>query len=201
MTYSIDQLKGEISRGGGVAKANLFRVILPIIPEIYLNLTGADIPYSQSMNVLCKNAILPGRQLLTADRVIGTISQKVAYGFANEEVTLTFTGLNNYVVRKYFEDWQHYAMNPNSFEVKYKTEYAKTVTIQQLNNLQQVMYSVELEKAFPTQIMNVEFANDNINPVDISVTLAYTIWRRNNVVKDVISTEVQDFLEDLFLKG
>ena len=34
MTYSIETLKGEIGRGGGIARGNLYRVILPVIPEI-----------------------------------------------------------------------------------------------------------------------------------------------------------------------
>lgn len=192
MSYSIEQLKGEIGKGGGIAKANLYRVILPIIPEIYINLTGIALPTSRTLNILCKNAQLPGRQLLTTERTIGTVAQKVAYGFANDDVNLTFMGLNNYVARKYFEDWQHYALNQNSYEVKYKTQYAKTVTIQQLDMRDNVVYSVNLEKAFPTQILNVDFANDATTPIDVSVTLSYSRWVRNDILTDSISTLTQN---------
>ena len=201
MTYSIDQLKGEISRGGGLAKSNLYRVILPIIPEIYLNIDGIDVAYPQSMNILCKAATMPGRQMTTVDRTIGVVSQKVAYGYANDEASFTFLGLNNYVARKYFEDWQFYIMNPNTHEVKYKNTYAKNVTIEQLDSLHRVVYSVTLEKAFPTQLLNVDFSNENGNAVDINVTMSYTRWRRNNVVRDVISTGAQNFLEDVLLRN
>lgn len=201
MTYSIEQLKGEISRGGGIAKGNLYRVILPIIPEIYLNLTGVDVAYTQSLNVLCKSAQMPGRQLTTVDRTIGVVNQKVAYGYANDDVNLSFMGLNNYVARKYFEDWQFYAMNEDTHEVRYKDQYAKNIVIEQLDMQHRVVYSVTLEKAFPTQVLNVDFANENSQAVDINVTLSYTRWRRNNVVRDVISTEAQDFLEGLLLRN
>ena len=144
---------------------------------------------------------MPGRQLTTADRIIGVISQKVATGFVNDEVNLTFLGLNNYVARKYFEDWQHYALNEDTNEVRYKNEYAKTVTIQQLDMQHRVMYSVDLLGAFPTTILNIDFSNDNGQPVEVTVNLTYTKWRRNNVVSDVISTQAQDFLEDLLLRN
>lgn len=201
MTYSVDQLKGEIGRGGGIAKGSLFRVLMPIIPEIYLNLTGIDVATSQQLNILCKQVNMPGRQLLTNDRIIGTVSQKVAYGYANEDVNITFIGLNNYVVRKYLEDWQDYAMNPNSFEVKYKTQYAKNMTIQQLDMHHRVVYSIVLEKAFPTQILNVDFSNDASGPIDIGATFSYTKWRRQDIISDAISTEAQQFLENLILRN
>lgn len=201
MAYSIDQLKGEISRGGGVAKSNLYRVILPVIPAIYLNQTGLDVTYPQSLNVLCKNVSMPGRQLTTVDRTIGVETQKIAYGYVNDDVNLTFVGLNNYVVRKYFEDWQFIAMNKDTNEVRYKRDYSAPVTIEQLDSKHRVMYSIQLESAFPVSILNIDFSNDNSQPVDINVTLAYTRWRRNDVVRDVISTVGNTVAENLLLKN
>jgi hypothetical protein len=200
MTYSIDQLKGEVSRGGGFAKGNLYRVILPVIPELYINLTGVDVTYPQSLNILCKNVTLPGKQLTTVNRTVGVVSQKIAYGYAVEDVSMTFLGLNDYIARKYFENWQSYALNPNTNEVRYKNEYAKTVTIQQLDKYHRVVYSVDLEKAFPTQLLNIDFSNDNSSAVDINVTLSYSKWKRNDVITDAVSTEAQKFLEKILLK-
>ena len=199
MAYSLDQIKGEISRSGGIAKGNLYRVILPIIPNIHINQTSIGAATPQSLNVLCKSVNMPGRQILTHDRVIGNVSQKVAYGYANEDVNLSFYGLNDYTVRKYFEDWQFYALNGTTHEVRYKDEYAKDVTIQQLDHQHKVVYSVKLEGAFPTQVLNVDFSNENGQPVEIGVTLSYTRWRRGNVIGDAISDGIQDFFEDLLL--
>lgn len=201
MTNTIEQIKGEISRGGGLALANRYRVILPLIPEIYVNQAGVTTAFSQQLNVLCKNCTMPGRQIMTHERTIGVVNQKVAYGFANDEVQFTFTGLNNYGARKYFEDWQFYIMNPDTHEVRYKNTYAKTVTIQQLDKRGRVVYSVNLEQAFPTQVLNVDFADANNQPVDITVSMTYTRWRRNNVVSDALSDVTQDFLEGVLLRG
>jgi len=201
MTYSIEQIKGEISSGGGIAKGNLYRVILPVIPSLFLNQNGLSVATPQSLNVLCKSASMPGRQLLTHDRTVGAVNQKIAYGYANDDVSLTFMGLNNYTARKYFEDWQFYAMDQDTHEVRYKDEYAKNVIIQQLDHQHKVVYSVQLEDAFPTQVLNIDFSNENGQPIEVSVTLSYTRWRRNNVIRDAISDVAQDFLEDLLLRN
>jgi hypothetical protein len=196
---TIEQLKGEISRGGGVALANRFRVILPVIPEIYLNQTSIGASYPQSLNVLCKSCTMPGRQIMTVDRTVGVVNQKVAYGYATEDVNFSFTGLNNYIVRKYFEDWQFYIMNPDTHVVKYKNEYAKTVTIQQLDKRNRVVYSVNLEKAFPTQLLNIDFSNENNQPIDINVTMTFTRWSRNELDTDIVSDLRQTTLENILL--
>jgi hypothetical protein len=201
LSFSIEQIKGEISRGGGVAKGNLFRVILPVIPQIYLNRTGLGVATPQSLNVLCKAASMPGRQLTTVDRTIGVESQKVAYGYANDDVSLTFLGLNDYVVRKYFEDWQHFALNPDNNTVRYKSDYARNVVVQQLDQLHNVVYSVTLEAAFPTQLLNLDFTNENGQPIDVTVTIAYTRWKRNNAISDFVSSEFQNVLEGVLLRN
>lgn len=188
MIYSLDDFKGAIAGGAGLAKANLYKLVLPTIPEIYANLTGVKAADPRTMSILCKSVNMPGRQMLTVERQIGTLNQKVVYGVSNEDVTMTFVGLNDYVTRKYFEDWQHYAVADDSYLVKYKTQYARNVLIHQLNAEGVAVYGVELVDAFPVQLLNVEMSNENANPVDISVTMAYTTWHRASVRTDVSST-------------
>lgn len=201
MTYSIDQIKGEISRGGGIAKGNLFRVIMPIIPALYLNTTGPTLVYPQSMNALCKNVTMPGRQLMTSDREIGVVNQKVAYGYANDDITITFIGLNDYATRKYLEDWQNYAVNPDTHELKYKADYSRTIVIEALDMEHRVVYGVRLKQAFPTQLLNIDYSNDANSLVDVTATFSYTKWERTGFLRDIGSTVVQDILEDTLLRG
>ena len=89
---SIDELKSLISSKGGVAMNNQFMVKLPEMP----------FSTSRDLNILCRNVILPGRQILTSDRIVGPKATKVAYGFAHDECSMTFQVLNDYGVKKYF---------------------------------------------------------------------------------------------------
>ena len=119
---TIDDLKALVSKKGGVARANVFAVALPPIAGLR----------SRELNLLCSSANLPGRQIMTQERDIGLISQKVANNQAYDDVSLTFRCLNDYGIREYFEAWQDRCINQNSLEVGYLNEYAFNMKIHQL---------------------------------------------------------------------
>lgn len=119
---SIEDLKGAISSNRGMAEPTLFRVIFPSINTVS----------SRELNLLCTNVNLPGRQIMTQERKLGVISQKVGYDQATEDVNLTFRLMNDYGVRKYFEAWQNMIVDQDSHEIGYLETYGKTVKIQQL---------------------------------------------------------------------
>jgi hypothetical protein len=123
MGYSIDELKGVISKGGGLAKTNVFRVILPA----FAGAAGQD---QKSINLLCKAVNVPGKSVATADRKIGPITQKIANGVIFADVTLTFMVLNDFGIKNYFDQWTDLAIDPNTFLLGYKENYAKSVYIQ-----------------------------------------------------------------------
>lgn len=120
-TFRIDDFKSEVSKGGGFAMGNMFKVILPPLK--------GD---TRSMTYLCKAASLPGRQILSTEKQMGTTVTKIAYGYAVEDVTLRFHVLNDYKVRDYFETWQSLAHNQQNKEVGYYNEYTHPVVIQAL---------------------------------------------------------------------
>lgn len=119
---SIDQLKGLVSQKKGLARGNVYRVFLPALP-------GAT---SQEVNLLCTGVNIPGRQIMTQERKIGLINQKVAYDQAYDDVQLSFLLLNDYGIRTYFERWQNLCINQSTLEVGYLRDYAFDIKIQQL---------------------------------------------------------------------
>ena len=122
---SIDQFKSLMSRKGGLARANVFRIKLPSIP-------GAT---SEEVNLLCKDVQLPGRQIMTNERQIGMKLEKIPYSYAVTEISFTFHVMNDYGIKQYFEQWQNLAVDQNTFEVGYqkgKGGYAFDIVIEQL---------------------------------------------------------------------
>lgn len=172
MGYSIDQILGAVSQGGGVARPNLFKVFIPVVPNANFN-QGLD---GSTMNLLCKNVSLPGRQILTHDRIIGVVAQKVAYGYSVEPVNMTFIGLNDYGVRRYLHSWYQSIVNKTDYTVKYKKDYVVDITIHQLDHKDEAVYGVKLIDAFPTQILNIDLSNEQDQLVDIGATFDYTDW-------------------------
>lgn len=125
---SIDQFKSLVSQKNGIARPNLFRVQLPALP-------GAS---TSELNILCKDVVLPGRQIMTTERTIGLKRAKIPYGYAVDDVSMTFHVLNDYGVKEYFEAWQSLAVNQNTYEVGYQrggNGYGKRVVIEQLRKV------------------------------------------------------------------
>ena len=122
MAYKVDDMLATIKGGNGLAFANLWRVFLPPIGGVS----------SDELNTLCKVAVMPGRQILSTERQIGSVMNKVAYGYASEDVNLTFYCLNDMRVRDYFENWQNLAFNQETQEVGWYKDYTFDVVIQTL---------------------------------------------------------------------
>jgi len=122
MVANIDKFLSEISAGGGMAMGNMFKVELPTIGD----------NTSEKMSLLCKSVNLPGRQMQSAEKRSGMEIKKVAYGYASDDVTMSFYVLNDYSAKEYFERWQDSVINQETHEIGYHNEYTKDVVIHQL---------------------------------------------------------------------
>lgn len=196
---SVDTLKLAITAGLGLARTNKFMVSLPSIGGGRGGVLGAITGAlgSAQRNILCTNATLPGKQILTHERRVGIEQQKVMYGYAMDDVTLQFMETSTLPIRNYFEDWistMHDTSpgNQDKNVVNYPIEYKKRVTIHQLANPipfgraslplglnpQISTYSCALVDAFPTTISQIDYNNEQDGFVTFSVTLSYRFWER-----------------------
>ena len=187
---NVDQLKSVASKSRGFASANQFMVTLP-------SLGRYD---TRDLNILCTNVNMPGRQILTQERLIGIKGRKMPNGFASDDVNMTFHVMNDYLIKEYFEEWQDKVISQGSFEVKYPSSYAQDVTIAQLKkgmafdfpidkifgiNLdldirtrESIVYQVKLLDAFPTTMNQIDFSNEQDGLVQLNVQLSYRNWTR-----------------------
>lgn len=183
---SVDRLKSIANFKRGFAKPNQFLVELPPFAGIS----------SDEVNILCSRVSLPGKQILTHDRRINMEFEKVAYGYAVDDVTMSFYLLNDYGLRKYFDDWRSSTINEETLEVAYKETYQRTIKIHQMTRPilgigtklgpirasvdlgTGAAYSIELIDAFPTTIQSVDFSNELDGLLEVSVQISYTNWRR-----------------------
>lgn len=186
----IEDLKSKIMMKNGMAMAHQFAVTLPSLSG---NMNGRDI------NVLCKSVDIPGKQMATLDWNVGVYNEKVVNGFLMEDVTMSFYMLNDYGVKKYFDEWTKLMVDEERGNIAYKDQYQKSVKIYQLvkpqirlgidlgplsidfDVLENSIYSVELEDAFPTTINAISLSNEADQLVEFSVQMSYTKWK---VMKD-----------------
>jgi len=198
---SIEQLKSQLSKANGLALANQFAVQLP-------NIDGYE---ARSLNVLCKNVSLPGKQITTKERMVGLFSEKVVDGFAIDDVSMTFYVTNDYHTKLYFDAWKALMLDEKTGAVGYKKDYQKRITIHQLRKpdgtgylgqeysvevsfggifsagidfYANSIYSVDLLDAFPTSLSSIELTNEADGLVEITVQFSYTNWE---VKQDLLS--------------
>jgi hypothetical protein len=157
MTLRIDDFKSQVGKGGGFAMGNLYKIFLPPIK--------GD---AREMNLLCKAASLPGRQLVSMEKQIGLQTNKVAYGYAVDDVTLTFHCLNDMKVREYFETWQNLAVNNETYEVGYYNEYTHPVIIQHIKK--GTSFPIKKKKLFDSGKLPSSIANrlPRLGPLDLA---------------------------------
>ena len=153
MTNSIDNLKTKIQQRGGLARPNRFLVELP-------PLAGVS---TEEMNILCRSARLPGKQILTADRRIGMEFEKIAYGYAVEDVTMSFLMLKDYSIKKYFDAWRDSTIDEDAHTARYKKSYQKKIVIHQL---EEAVPSFHVGANFSIGPFNIKAGKDiNIPPI------------------------------------
>ena len=216
MANSIEDLKALANTKLGFARTNKFLVTLPTvgvgggllagIVGAFSGMGGGASP--RELNILCSNVTMPGKQILTNERRIGMEFQKVAYGYAVDDITMTFFLMNDYGVKDYFDSWRSTILDEEGQASNYKNEYAKTVTIHQLRQplkgfSRQVgpirfnaglgggsVYSVNLIEAFPIAASAIELNNDLDGLVQLQVSFAYTNWRRARGGQNFINMDI-----------
>lgn len=220
MASSVDELKALANTKLGFARPNRFLVTFPtsfggsggILGSVLglLNIGGGGAS-GRELNILCSNTTLPAKVTLTSERRIGMEFQKVAYGYAVDDVSMTFYLMNDYGVKEYFDAWRNSAIpedGGNAFTSNYKSSYAKSITIHQLRQplkgfSRQVgpirfglglgggsVYSVELLEAFPVSTSAIELNNELDGLVQLTVTFAYTNWKRASNTQGFINMDI-----------
>mgnify|MGYP006998219999 CR=1 FL=1 len=161
---SVDDFKAQITKNGGLARSNLFAVVLPNITDK----NSQPILSAGDLNVLCLAVGMPGRNIVETKRVIGLQHKDVSQSYSVEPVSFTFHMMNNYKIRTYFEAWQDLAVNQKTYNVGYYNDYTKTVTVKALRK----GFSVPLWKNnldFLDRVpSNIKNRLPTIGPIDLS---------------------------------
>jgi len=205
VAYSIEQLKDTVNRAGGIAKSNLFRIILPAQEQ------------ARNLDLLCRSTTMPSRSILTNDRTIGITKNTVAYGYDKSNVTMTFLVLNEPYVRYFFEEWMNLIVDNQTYQLGYYSDYTRNINIQQLkpttdietlatkitsgsdptastsgnkqdvNIPYKVIYNCLLEDAYPIAMSGPQLNDNPDQLVEISVDFVYKNWREVNSANSLSS--------------
>ena len=185
----IDDLKGVFSKRQGAANVNRFMIFMQPPSASLLNLDvnaaitgalsgnlsiGGFINDPRDVSLLCESCTLPGRAITTMEKQNVKQAVKVPYSFVNEDVTFTFLLTGDYYMRKMFDNWLELVFDTNKYEMRYPDTYTTDIRIAQLNKQNIPVYTVKLEKAYPTTINAISLDNTAENSIQkVSVNVTY----------------------------
>jgi hypothetical protein len=174
MAGNINDFKSTFTKD--VARTNRFDVNIPVPLTL--------IPYvasAKSLTYRCENAQLPGRTFATTEqRTYGPI-EKYPYLNTYNDLDLTFIVDDDMNQKVFFDAWMNYINPLYNNNMRYKGDYATTITINQYDVTNQLSYSVNLLDCFPMSInqMDLNWGDDGYHK--LSVTFAYTSWQNNSL--------------------
>ncbi len=181
MNPSLDEFISEVKRSG-MANANRY----------FVAITGAD----KAVGLFCENAQLPGTQILsTPARTFGEV-REVPYEIQFDPVNLSLYIDNNWLVKKFFDDWRTKVFDYKTRVSGYYKDYVRDVTIYCYNKDNQESYTVKLYEAFPKTIGSVALDYGNKEVPRLAITLQYAWWEPL-VVSGPASRSGSGFVEDL----
>lgn len=190
MSGSISEFKASFNTD--LARPNRFDVEIPI-PLGMIPYLG----YNRNLKFRCENAELPGRSISTTTQKIYNIDEQFPHQTTFEDITLTFIVDSDMSQKLFFDAWLDW-INPSlNFNMKYKSDYAVALRINQYDSENKVSYSVDLFDAFPKTILplTLDWSEDGYHK--LSVVFAYSRWKNNSVkslAMDAIESVVGNIL-------
>jgi len=182
MASSIHKLSDFISyvTSYGVARPTRFEVVMAAPQRLFRKL---NLNYLTLVSLYCENASLPQLNLgIMPQRIYGPNYQNpISIDYGGEGVTLSFLMDRDFDVKKFFEEWIGTIVDPVTYNLSYLRDseggYAADITINQLNEVDDIVYSIKLIDAFPRNIgiMDLNAASLNM-PQKVNVTFVYRRW-------------------------
>lgn len=182
--FSIENFKSEVFRRG-LARRNRFEVELPSIPG------WEDVSYLSS--IFCEIAAFPPLSIINRGiKIQGPVHQRgtsVDYGGT---ILLTFFVDSEMLIRKFFETWSTLIIEPATFNVGYHTDYAKKITLTQLDEEDSVTYRLTLIDAYPSAIGQMDVSQSEQSTLQrLNISFSYRYWE-SDIIKNesYISPEI-----------
>lgn len=185
-SFSIEQFRAEVLDGAGLARTNRFEVdILP--PPALAGRYGA---ISNLTSLYVEQASVPLLNIFSKSlKIFGpTYQRPISSEYGGEGLPITFHVDRNFYVRRFFEDWMHEIINPETFTVSYQERYITEVVIRQLDEQNNITNEIKLLEAFPRNLNLMDLNHSSSNQTHrLNVLFAYRYWvntanERNNPV-------------------
>ena len=185
----------------GVARNNRFQVLIPIPERLIPETSNTDqnktsLPFSEEvvslissftssgasqiargLDIMVESTALPAKTLTTTNIRYNSDFHDVPYSVVYNQQDLSFHVSTDMYEKNIIDLWMASIVDPVTHEVAYMDDYATNITINQLNEQDEIVYSVALIDAFPVTCNSIEVTNESQNTmIRLSTSFAYKRW-------------------------
>ena len=174
MSRSINDFKSSFK--GDLARSNRFDVDIPVPLTL--------IPYiktSRNLIYRCENANLPGRTFATTEQKTYGPVEKHPYLTTYNDIDLTFIVDDDMQQKVFFDAWLNYINPTYHYNMRYKENYATTITVNQYDVTNTLSYTINLFDAYPISMNQLDLDWNGDGYHKLTVTFAYTYWKNNSL--------------------
>ena len=174
MSRSITDFKSSFK--GDLARSNRFDVDIPVPLTL--------IPYiktSRNLVYRCENANLPGRTLATTEQKTYGPVEKHPYLTTYNDIDFTFIVDDDMQQKVFFDAWLNYINPTYNYNMRYKENYATTITVNQYDVANKLSYTINLFDAYPISMNQLDLDWNGDGYHKLTVTFAYTYWKNNSL--------------------
>jgi hypothetical protein len=192
MSRSINDFKNSFK--GDLARTNRFDVEIPVPLTL--------IPYVKSARNLtyrCETANLPGRTFATMEQKTYGPVEKYPYLSTYNDIDLTFIVDDDMQEKVFFDAWLNYINPTYNYNMRYKENYATTLTINQYGVANDKTYTVSLFDAYPISVNQLDLDWNGDGHHKLTITFAYTYWK--NLTLQALGMELLDAGIDSVVSG
>ena len=167
-------LLSRIQARQGMARNNRFYVDFSAVSS----LLKVDNVQLDDLNYFCESSSIPGRTIETVNYGLWHRDIKLPTGYINDDVTMTFHMTNDYFIKKLLDLWMGKIINVDSYLLNYDKDYKTSIKLYQLNQMDKIVYGVELIDAYPYTLKALDLNNGNENEiVSCSASFTYKDYR------------------------
>ena len=175
MVGSVNNFKSSFNVD--LARPSRFDVSIPIPLSLATYITSA-----RNLTFRCEQAVLPGRNLQTTEKKMGSAPiEKFPYITNYQDVALTFILSDDMNEKIFFDAWMELVNPTTDYNFQYKSNYASDISINQYDVAGNLTYSGVLYEAFPIDVNQLDLDWSNQDRHKLTIVFAYTRWQNNKV--------------------
>jgi len=160
-----------------LAKPNRFDVNIPVPLTLF--------PYrntGRTLSMRCESTELPSRTFATTEQKFGTNpTEKHPYQSQYNDITMTFIVSESMEEKLFFDAWMEYINPSYKFDFRYKSDYTSTLQVNQYDQQNKKIYSINLIDAFPIAVNQLDLDWSSESYHKLTVVFAYTYWQNNSI--------------------